>query len=1007
MADLLPQGNIAAETNIIPTLLTRRIINTVCDALIQTPGIDVYACKVSTNNRRELIRDQLIGSKMVQKRSDIQRLIEYILSREACSFIKDDVNIGLRVAEAMSTNLARLSMDAFKDVGRNTAETALEDVVAQIKSVVNCVQDRNDQKVTVHFDPSYAPEGNFTLREVIDMRALFVRTYFHDLIKPGGDIVGVMDNFDGDGVSDEINNKRNEARRQLHAPRIEPGIWNLMNARINAASSRKSKKVSSNSIYTLRLHLDKQLMYARGVSMQHLVKILTEHAGDKANDISIVASSFDDAIIDVMHGNIELGANTEKGLAENMFLGVVAESLKVLMVAGIDKIKAMHPVRVDIQSMITKYELANEYRVAELGREAWINNNNLELTWDQVEYSMWLTKRTIKSDILLGEVGELSCVSIADKYINENIIINRGLRRPTEAQLTKLFIEQFSYLIVEEDSEQYEEQVPMKQLWVLTLDVIAMKIKAVDLKLIERILDYCGLNVVNTVKHQSLSLIGYIYVSSVANPKTVMASYFSNYSFDDVFTILPDNTVVIRPDASIPQAMAEYILSNPKAIIGNYFASRLYADIFTEVNSGTTVRRDVPIPQIVLEIIDTHVKEYANNPKVTMILQNAIIPREMTKNIFDLIKKDTISVTIYDYDRNFRVDTKGKLRRRKDAWLSEAATTRLLTKATTEAEMRFMLKNKLDLDRLTKYMYAIMDVNRKGKTVKTLIHEHILSHAYSQIIAFPFVDRSKTIANDWYNVVQVFGVQVMENNYVIELYQLIDGCSGGSKIDPRNLRTYAQYVAESGYPAGANLYGQIKHKLPFMSLAAVEKSDTQLINSFNRDPQSASDPAVSTFLGTVLPRQDNILMQIQQNDRMQKTIQLRTEIRYGVKKKVTLGTKVEAANKDAIGLAIKAILLDTDPYYSIPTIEVDVGDGTLFPYPPNIIITNVYSAPSILALINKDLQLNVIKLQNLKPYEAIQTKRSALPAGTNFVDINELFKFISDHKETFVRWKPE
>jgi len=467
---------------------TRRSINRICDNIQPSPSLDPFAAKVATKVRKEQIKDQLVNIKMIQTDEAVEKMQSYINKRDGCAFIKDSVAVGLRDAEAMTSTIAQLSQSAFKAVDQGGS---LGGVVNTMISVLTTVQDRADQNVTVHFDASYAPEENFDLREIVDMRAHFVGTYVSDLIKPNGMEIGVMAEFEGDGVSPDIREKRVRALTDYHAPVIQPGRWNKINARLN------EKSPSSNSVFTLRLHLNNQLMYSHGITIQNIILMIINHSDEIANQISIVPSTYAEGIIDIMPGQARMGPNWEKDLAESLFLEVVKKSLTEILISGLYSVNSMQIMREDIQEQIQSYKPANSYYVGELGREKWLADNNLKYTWDQVEYNTWLTDNSRENDIKLGEINGFTCIlSFEDEK----------LPKPTENELTELFIKYYCGTL--------------ENLWMLTLDVVKMRIKCIDTRLVIKLLEYCGIEIVKIVKHSILEVDAYIYVRSIPNSPT-------------------------------------------------------------------------------------------------------------------------------------------------------------------------------------------------------------------------------------------------------------------------------------------------------------------------------------------------------------------------------------------------------------------------------------------------------------------------------------------------------
>jgi len=302
----------------------------------------------------------------------------------------------------------------------------------------------------------------------------------------------------------------------------------------------------------------------------------------------------------------------------------------------------------------------------------------------------------------------------------------------------------------------------------------------------------------------------------------------------------------------------------------------------------------------------------------------------------------------------------------------------------------------MNLDRLRKYVYAILYVKRKDKKGKTAIDTHVIPHAYSEIIRFPFVDRNKTISNDWYNVQQVLGVEIARNNYIMEPYQLMLGCD--AKIDLRHLTLIGDYIFEKGYSAGIGLHGQIKHGVGFLTQASIEQSEKQLIGSvFKGRAEPITNIAVSTFMGTppilgIRSRES----QVKQMEKFEKIERSRTMIRFGKRKNVLPGNpQIEATNEDAILLAVKALMIETDPYSSIPTITVEHEEMKTIMQPDDIKIKTTYTAKTITDRVDKGLDQVLRKVRNLRSHRRKEISKPILPDSTKLIDMNVLYSFLA------------
>lgn len=173
----------------------QQIVSRITDIVALTP----YASKIATAHFKDRIVSQLERSLIRERAEVIDAVSNIINKREALAFIVEMMRVGSMAAEACSAKLAQLSQSAFKSTSQ---EVNLTEVVNKICAILCTIQDRSDQKVITHFDWSYAPEGNYSLRDIIDMRAIFVTTYISDFIE--NITIGVMEPYDDDQVRKKV-----------------------------------------------------------------------------------------------------------------------------------------------------------------------------------------------------------------------------------------------------------------------------------------------------------------------------------------------------------------------------------------------------------------------------------------------------------------------------------------------------------------------------------------------------------------------------------------------------------------------------------------------------------------------------------------------------------------------------------------------------------------------------------------------------------------------------------
>jgi hypothetical protein len=295
----------------------------------------------------------------------------------------------------------------------------------------------------------------------------------------------------------------------------------------------------------------------------------------------------------------------------------------------------------------------------------------------------------------------------------------------------------------------------------------------------------------------------------------------------------------------------------------------------------------------------------------------------------------------------------------------------------------------LELERINTYTYVTCSTARKGGGTYM---PHVMDHAYDQVVRFAWVDRHKTISNDWYNTTPVAGVGIAHNNYMIEPFQEITSCK--ADIDPRHLISLAAYVFERGFPAGVGLRGITAHGVDFMAESLLEKFTVQIPKAYTRKP--ASSLAMYSFTGSVASRGylPIKLKEVAAKERQHDLDSLRSKLRLNkeyqreqlLKNSAVSQYRLETAAKI---LAIRSKIVEGDPFAGIPirlrgsqkaplkvpkdfpiTLELVAYNNTL--------VTNVRSAAA------SYLQ----KLRNTKNQEAEKRPRIIALATAPFVDMS-------------------
>jgi len=499
--------------------LSRQTVNEICDSIAQCKSLDMgYASAFATRMIRENIRSQLTKVKMAETVQTIDKLLNFVNSSHYQAQIKDDISIGLRGPEALTVFLSQLSLDAFKAVGE---EKEAASIINILRNIFKTSQDRIQPSITTHLDLDYAPIAgySFTHREAYDFRAYFVNTNFMDFVTKDGYIVGVLEKYENDEVSEKIQEQREEMREKWKSPSIAPGNWTKIYNLIHGT------RATAGSVFMLRILLDKSVMYAHGITMNRMMKILRDRI--KKSNVALIPSGFADACIDIYPlgissemKNLEIEDDIIRLQLENDLLSnILKEALKVTQVSGIPSfdpagkqvvqtITDLRVKRVDLinpsapEPTFRVEKVVNPYYIQEIGKKQWEKLEGIEtIGWDE-KY--------------------LYVNSAEEIYYSEE---------PTKDR--KAEIEEINQLF----QNTFLKGNSIEDLWVLKLDNARIITEGVDLDQIRQALDYCGLKIYLEQEHDFLFKPGYFYLFSKESPETIIKRHFDEktYTYEKVF----------------------------------------------------------------------------------------------------------------------------------------------------------------------------------------------------------------------------------------------------------------------------------------------------------------------------------------------------------------------------------------------------------------------------------------------------------------------------------------
>lgn len=358
-------------------------------------------------------------------------------------------------------------------------------------------------------------------------------------------------------------------------------------------------------------------------------------------------------------------------------------------------------------------------------------------------------------------------------------------------------------------------------------------------------------------------------------------------------------------------------------------------------------------------------------------------PADIIENHFDYAN--------YTYDNLFVQNRLSKAARR---WVSRKAGN---TSDSTLLKNLLSTPEALELERIHSYTYVICSTERKYSSTYM---EHVMDHAYDQIVRFPWVDRRKTISNDWYNVNGVLGVDIASNNYMIEPFQEITSCK--AELDPRHLILLSAYVFERGFPAGIGLRGVTAHGVDFLTESFMEKTGIQIPKAHTRKP--ANNLAMYVYTGSVASRGylPIKLKEVAANDRYQEINKLRSRVRLDkdYQRDQVLQTNLTVRNKIELSariLANRSKIIQGDPYAGIPIkLSADRKMLRTLTYPDDLEFDKSMLAPNTALTENIKQSLGKIlqTLRNTKNHVIQERSKIFVKPSTPFVDMKTAIQLV-------------
>ncbi len=98
-----------------------------------------------------------------------------------------------------------------------------------------------------------------------------------------------------------------------------------------------------------------------------------------------------------------------------------------------------------------------------------------------------------------------------------------------------------------------------------------------------------------------------------------------------------------------------------------------------------------------------------------------------------------------------------------------------------------------------------------------------------KVLALPFVDTSRTVCNDIFEIEDVLGIEAARQGIINEVYKVIE--NQGLNVDIRHLMLVADTMTSSGKVQGITRYGTVKQKISVLARASFETPIKHLIDA--------------------------------------------------------------------------------------------------------------------------------------------------------------------------------
>lgn len=286
--------------------------------------------------------------------------------------------------------------------------------------------------------------------------------------------------------------------------------------------------------------------------------------------------------------------------------------------------------------------------------------------------------------------------------------------------------------------------------------------------------------------------VGIVSAESIGEPSTQMTLdtfHFAGVSEVNVTTGLPRIIEVLDGRKNIATASMEIYLNPP------YNAGKDITEIAAQL-------RETPLESFVKEI-DINISE----AKLNMILDPDKLKRaDLTaKKIIKLIEKSAKGYSLKEETENI-----------------------ITIKSAKEENINELYKVKEKIKEV--YVYGIKGL-RQVIPVKRDDEHVILTGGTNlkEVLKLDFVDKTRTISNDIFEVEKIFGIEAARQQIINEINKVLD--NQGIPIDVRHIMLVADTMTTSGHVLGINRYGIVKEKPSVLARASFETPIKHLISA--------------------------------------------------------------------------------------------------------------------------------------------------------------------------------